>query len=125
MYPLIYGDGLEDVLVRTSKGYSKNTDSLVGGLIMKSTNTSQGFLMRVAFDGRIRWQRLFNTDDLNADAIIHVDTFESLSFAVARTTTQTARTFYVVKFDESGTIVKNERLANYPSGIFLTSIGLD
>lgn len=110
------------MLVKDSSSYTNNHDILVGGTLVKTETTSQGFLMRLSYDGRIRWQRNFNSDDANADSITLVDTFEQISYAVTTTFTGSEWSFFIVKLDEGGNIIKNVRIGDFQDSYTYTTL---
>jgi hypothetical protein len=122
VYPLIYGDGLEEMQFLDAQSYSTSLDMLIGGFVVKSSNTSEGFVMRLAHDGRVRWQKGYNTATTNLDKVRFVDTYEALSFALVSSFDSSTTVFHVLKFSEDGTIVSNERVGNYGGSLNFNTV---
>lgn len=112
-------------MVMDSKGYTTTRGSLIGGKIVTSDTSSVGFLLSLYFDGRIRWQKTFNTDDAKEDIVEHVDTYEGLSYAAISSKDENDKIFFVIQFDTDGSVLVNRRLGNYPAGYFFTSLSLN
>lgn len=47
VYPLVYGDGENDVIIRSIKGWNATGDMLLGGQSFTNQTNGEGFVMRV------------------------------------------------------------------------------
>lgn len=110
MFPLIFGDGTENMTVTDSKGYSTSRDFLIGGQYFKADTQGDGYLLRSSRAGIIRFQKIFNSDDDNEDKVEKVDTFNGYSYAVVSSDVSGAKEFHLIKLDTDGSILYNEEV---------------
>jgi hypothetical protein len=120
VFPLIFGDGAEDLLVTDASGYTVSYDFLVGGQYMQDTTSGLGYLLRSSRIGIIRWQKMFNSDDANEDKVEKVDTFNDFSYAVMSSLVSSTKEFHIIKLSSDGSLLENKIVGDQSTYTFTT-----
>ena len=119
VHPLLYGPGTWHSYINSVEAFA-NGETLVGGKSFSTKTAGEGFLMRIDKYGKPQWQKLYQSTAPNEDLIEKVSRYYANSYAVGHSLNGSSKTFFVLKFSQTGVLEYN-----YKIGVDTTKVDPD